>query len=205
MYMKKNLFLLAFLVFSYSAIAQTSEPTASAEPESAELVRLAKLELGLHGVGVGYELPFSEKLSVNLSAGLGGGYSVWGNHFKSTFIINDPVAYFKSEFKYTYNRSKRLSKLKSVRNNAGNYVAFQTKYTTRRVFGSPSIYDGGYDFLNKTLLNEIHWGIQRPLGQKFIFNMHVGLGFAHDFDFNDSQLYPAAGVQFAYVFSKKSL
>ena len=197
---KTNLLLLALSLFSFSAFAQTVATT-----ESSELVPIARLELGLHGLGVGYELPFSEKWSANLSAGLGGGYSVWNNHFQSTFVLNEPVAYFRSEFKYFYNRSKRLSKSKSVLNNAGNYIAFQTKYTTRRVFGSPSIIDGGYTYLNRTLLNEMHWGIQRPLGQKFIFNMHVGLGYAHDFHFNEGQLYPATGVQFAYILSKKGL
>ncbi|WP_162052096.1 hypothetical protein [Pontibacter pamirensis] len=203
--MKTNLLLLACFIFSFHAIAQTNEPILSEEIESAGLARLAKVELGLHGIGLAYELPFSKKWSANLSAGLGGGYYVWGNEFKSTLIINDPVAYFRSEFKYTYNRSKRLSKSKSVLNNAGNYVAFQTKYTTRRVFGSPAYYEYGGDILNRALLNEVHWGIQRPMGQKFIFNTHIGLGIAHDFDFNQSQVYPAAGVQFAYVLPNKRL
>lgn len=198
--MKKNFLLLAFTFFSFGAIAQTTEPI-----KSAELVPMAKLELGLHGIGVGYELPFSEKLSANFSAGLGGGYSIWNNHFQSTFVLNEPVVYFRSELKYTYNRNKRLYKSKSILNNAGNYVAFQTKYTTRRVFGSPSMYDGDYTFLNRTLLNEVHWGIQRPLGQKFLFNLHLGLGYAHDFYFDEGQLYPAVGIQFAYVLTKRRL
>lgn len=195
--MRTHLLLIALLILSYKSTAQTTETG-----ESEALVRLAKLDIGLHGLGVAYELPFSERWSVDLSAGLGGGYSVWGNDFKSTFVINDPVAYFKSEVKYTYNRARRLSRSKSIIHNTGNFIAFQTKYTTRRVFGSPSMYDGGYDFLNRTLLNEVHWGIQRPLGQNFLFNMHLGLGYAADFDFNDTQAYPAAGVRFAYILKK---
>lgn len=197
---KTNLLLLALALFSFSSFAQTAAPT-----ESSELVPIARVELGLHGLGVGYEMPLSKKWSANLSAGLGGGYSVWNNHFKSTFVLNEPVAYFRSEFKYTYNRSKRLSKSKSTLNNAGNYVAYQTKYTTRRLIGSKNSFDGPFEYLNRTLLNEVHWGIQRPLGQKFIFNMHLGLGYVHDFHFNEGQLYPAAGVQFAYIISKKGL
>lgn len=189
---------MAFSILTFHAVAQPDEYTASTELE-----RIVKLELGLQGIGLGYELPFSEKWSVNLGAGLGGGYSVYDSSFRSTFVINQPVAYFRSEFKYTYNRRKRLSKSKSVLNNAGNYIAFQTKYTTRRVFGG-NTWDEMTDPLNRTLLNEIHWGIQRPLGQKFIFNFHLGLGYAADFDFNDGQVYPAAGVQFAYILSKRN-
>lgn len=195
--MMKNMLLLVFLIFSFKAFAQFDDTV-----QSVKLERIARLEAGLHGIGVGLELPFSEKWSASLSTGLGGGYSVYAEHFQSTFIINQPVAFFKSEFKYTYNRSKRLSKSKSLLNNAGNYIAFQTKYTTRRVFGS-NAWDEFNDPLNRTLLNEAHWGIQRPLGKKFIFNFHVGLGYAADLDYVDSQVYPSAGVQFAYVLSKK--
>ena len=147
-------------------------------------------------------MPLRNKWSVNLSTGLGGGYSIeknsFSNGFNSTFILNEPVAYFRSEFKYTYNRDKRRTKSKTVLNNAGNYLAFQTKYTTGRVFGS-SEWNRVNNPLNRTLLNEVHWGIQRPLGERFLYNLHLGLGFAADFDYENSQFYPAAGLQFAYV------
>lgn len=198
--MRSNFLLLALSFFSFSALAQSNDPV-----QSTELVSMTKLEVGLHGIGVGYEVPFSNKWSVNLSAGLGGGYSIdknsYANGFNSTFILKEPVAYFRSEFKYTYNRDKRIAKSKSVLNNAGNFVAFQTKYATGRVFESNE-WDRINNPLNRTLLNEIHWGMQRPLGQKFIYNLHLGLGYAADFDFKNSQLYPAAGLQFAYVISK---
>ncbi|MFD2512439.1 hypothetical protein ACFSRY_01060 [Pontibacter locisalis] len=198
--MKSNFFLLALSMFSFSALAQSNEPV-----QSTELVSMTKLEVGLHGIGVGYEVPFSHKWSVNLSAGLGGGYSIdknsYANGFKSTFIVNEPVAYVRSEFRYIYNRNKRSIKSKSLLNNAGNYIAFQTKYTTGRVFESDE-WSQINNPLNRTLLNEVHWGMQRPLGQKFLYNLHLGLGYAADFDFKNSQFYPAVGLQFAYVISK---
>ncbi|WP_439882762.1 hypothetical protein ACSX1A_06235 [Pontibacter sp. MBLB2868] len=198
--MKSNFLLLALSMFSFSALAQSDEPV-----QSTELVSITKLEVGLHGIGVGYEVPFSDKWSINLSAGLGGGYSIdknsYANGFNSTFILNEPVAYFRSEFKYTYNRDKRATKSKSLLNNAGNYIALQTKYTTARVFENNE-WNQLNNPLNRTLLNEVHWGMQRPLGQKFLYSFHLGLGYATDFDFKNSQLYPAAGIQFAYVISK---
>ncbi|TPE40259.1 hypothetical protein [Pontibacter mangrovi] len=199
--MKSNFLLLALSVCGFGALAQSNEPV-----QPTGLVSMTKLEAGLQGIGVGYELPFSSKWSVNLSAGLGGGYSIeknsYANGFHSTFILNEPVAYFRSELKYTYNRQKRIEKGKPVLNNAGNYVAFQTKYATSRVFGRS---DWGFvnEPLNKTLLNEVHWGMQRPLGQRFLYNLHLGIGYARDFNYRNSQLYPAAGLQFAYVISKR--
>ncbi|SFG62142.1 hypothetical protein [Pontibacter chinhatensis] len=200
--MKTNFILAALAMLSFNAFGQSDEAA-----QTTELVSLTKLEAGLHGIGVGYEVPFSSKWSVNLSAGLGGGYAIeknsYANGFNSTFILNEPVAYLRSEFKYTYNRDKRIEKSKSTLHNAGNYVAFQTKYTTSRVFGR-SDWNWVEEPLNKTLLNEVHWGMQRPLGQRFISNLHLGLGYATDFDFGNSQLYPAVGLQFAYVISKSS-
>ncbi|MCC9136462.1 hypothetical protein ACFSKU_06385 [Pontibacter silvestris] len=194
--MRKTLLLIALLISGLHAFAQSIEVD-----EFAELTSMTKLELGLQGIGLGYELPFNNKWSANLSAGLGGGYYIYSDGFHSSWIINEPVAYFRSEFKYTYNRVKRLSKSKSVINNAGNYVAFQATYTTRRVFNSNE-WNNFADPLNRTLLNEIHWGMQRPLGQKFLFNFHLGLGYAADFDFDYGQVYPAIGAQFGYVLSK---
>ncbi|MEJ8804009.1 hypothetical protein [Pontibacter sp. H249] len=191
--MKTKLILLAFATLCFKVSAQSIKPLT----EPSELISITKLELGLHGVGAGYEIPISKKFTVNLSAGLGGGYSIYGNDFRSTWVINDPVAYFRSEVKYIYNREKRYGKGKAMLNNSGNYVAFQTKYTTARISGRKD-----FDPLNKTLLNEMHWGIQRPLGQRFIFNTHIGLGFGADFDSGSKTIYPAAGLQFAYIISK---
>lgn len=195
------LLLTALLLFSYKGFAQSNE-----DQTPTQLVNMASVEAGLHGMGLGYEHVFTDKWVVNLSTGLGRGYFIddpaFYNGFSSSFIINQPVAYFRSNFKYLYNREKRLSKGKGILNNSGNYIGFQIKYTTRRVFGSTE-WDQSRDPQNRTLLNEVHWGIQRPLGQNFLFNFHLGLGFGADFDFKNSQLYPALGLQFAYVFWKK--
>lgn len=47
-------------------------------------------------------------------------------------------------------------------------------------------------------MNEVHWGIQRSLGKKWIFNTHIGLGYARDFKLDSGTLYPAIGIKFSY-------
>ena len=170
--------------------------------EDEPLRRLFKIELGGQGLGLAYELPVANRWSVDLSTGLGGGYHVGNsfgsNNFQYLWVVNDPVMYFKSEAKYHYNRPRRLRNGRSLRNNASNYVAFQTKYTTERILGS-STFDQAENPLNNTLLNEIHWGLQRPLGQRFLFNFHLGLGYAFDYDFNSGFVYPGLGLKFSYI------
>lgn len=99
----------------------------------------------------------------------------------------------KSEFKYYYNREKRERKGKNNLNNSGNYIAFQTKYNTKIFSLSKTELP-----LENTLLNEIHWGIQRSLGGNWLFNFHTGLGYTRDLDFSDASIYPALGIKFSY-------
>ncbi|MGB3849967.1 MAG: hypothetical protein WA958_08360 [Tunicatimonas sp.] len=192
--MKHSSVILFLIAFNGHLLAQSAEV--------APLARQFKVELGFHGLGLAYELPLADRWSIDLSTGLGGGYHVGGyglqDGFNYTWIINDPVMYFKSEVKYVYNRPKRLARGKSLRNNAGHYVAWQTKYTTERVFGS-TVYDQLEDPLNNTLLNEVHWGIQTPIGQRTVFNFHLGLGVAADYDFGSSSVYPGLGIKFSRV------
>ena len=88
-----------------------------------------------------------------------------------------------------YNRDKRESKGKGLNNNSGNYVGLQGKYS----FG-----DRGFFDLNRAILTEIHWGIQRNLGQKFTFNLHLGLGHIADLDLKQGSLTPTFGLRFGY-------
>lgn len=198
--MKTNILLAGLSLLSITAFSQTQE---IAQP--AGLISMTKLEAGLHGIGIGYEIPLGQTFTIDLSAGLGGGYSIedeaYANGFRSTFILREPAAYFRSRVKYTYNRAKRAIKNKSMLNNTGNYVSFQTKYATNRVFETNE-WNAIATPINRTLLNELQWGMQRPLGQRFTFNAHLGMGYAYDFDFRNSQAYPAAGLQLAYIISK---
>lgn len=155
------------------------------------LVNQFQLEYNLLGVGVSYETPISEKLLINLGVGVGGGIDdsesyVW--EFNSSL-----AAYFKGELKYIYNREKRLKKGKNMENNSGNYIAFQTKYFTRRFSENTN-----FEPLNKAILNEFHWGLQRSMGGNWLFNFHVGFGFLRNIDDDYNLVSPAIGLKFSY-------
>ncbi len=150
-----------------------------------------KLEYNLLGFGVSYETPISEKFLIDLGVGFGGGVDnaesyVW--EFNSSL-----AAYFKGEVKYMYNREKRLKNGKSIENNTGNYIAFQTKYFTRRF--SENI---NFNPLQRAILNEFHWGLQRSLGGNWLFNVHVGFGFLRNIDEDYNLVSPALGLKFSY-------
>lgn len=157
--------------------------------ENNELTNFGRINLGLHGLDASYEMLISKKIVWENSIGMGMGSSIYGSSVEYLFDFTKPTPYIKSELKYIYNTERRISKQKSILNNSGNYIGLQTKYS----FGNNNHYK-----LNQTLLTEIHWGIQRNLGKKFLFNTHIGLGYITDFDSKDGHITPTVGLRFGY-------
>ncbi len=84
-----------------------------------------------------------------------------------------------------------------MHNNAGNYLGARLKYVT----GNKSTNINYVTY--PALLVNIHWGIQRALGQRWLFNAHAGLGCAVDVNSGTGNiLYPAVDVKFAYLLGK---
>ncbi len=195
----KNLFsifilLTLFCLSSHFLAAQTTRETDSLPP----LKFVPKVEVGLvQGIGLGVELPLSKKSTFEVLAGLGSGYTIFENQFENTWVLNNPAFFLQAKYKLYYNRQKRWDKGKSVLNNSGNYVGFRFKYASRELspstFNDVSIYQ-----LNNVTLWDVHWGIQRPMGKRFFFNLNLGLGYGYDWDFESGMIYPAADVRFSY-------
>lgn len=175
----KKIFFLILLALTFALNAQNTN----------NLNNAAKINLGFHGLDLSYALPLSNKFLWENNFGIGMGMNSHGSDAEFTFDLAKPVPYFKSEVKYMYNINKRSTKGKNTNNNSGNYIGLQTKYS----FGNTKHYQ-----LSSALLTEIHWGIQRSLGGKFLFSTHIGLGYIQDYDFNDGSLIPTAKINFAY-------
>ncbi len=186
--MKKGILLLVIMSFFITEIFAQQE-------NMPMLVSHPKIELGLQGLGVGYEFALGGKTLIDVNAGLGGGYTVYNGTVNYEWGIIDPAFYMITEFRYYYSLKKRLAKNRNRGNNAGNYVGAQIKYATPEVFNIASNIN-----LHNTLLTEVHWGIQRNLGKKFLLNLHLGLGYAYDYQQETGGLYIAFGLKFGLMF-----
>lgn len=153
------------------------------------LENIGKVSLGLQGAEFSYELPLGKSLLLESAAGLGVGMEVDHNKSTYSFYLLDPVPFVSTELKWIYNREKREAKERSNANNAGDYVGLQTKYS----FGHPNSLA-----LNKALLTDIHWGLQRTLGTKFTLNTNIGLGYMYDFDTTYGNVAPVLRLKFGY-------
>ena len=157
--------------------------------DSTGLTKFGRLNIGVHGIEFSYELPISNKLVWENNLGIGLGMNTNGGMAHYYFALDRPTPFVKSELKFIYNRKKRISKERNIHNNSGNYIGFQAKYS----FGNNNVYD-----LNESILTEIHWGLQKNLGKRFLFNTHVGFGYLWDFHNKTGQPSPTIGVRFGY-------
>jgi hypothetical protein len=179
--MQKILLVIFLSIISFKATAQ--------QKNIENLDNFGKIELGFHGLSFAYELPLSNKFAWENAIGAGMGMNAEPGSATYSLDVVRPVPFLKSKLKFVYNINKRIEKNKNIRNNAGNYIALQSKYSFGRV---------GNNSYNQSMLTELHWGIQRNLGSNFIFNTHVGFGYLGDFTSNSGSLSPTIGLAFAY-------
>ncbi|RYY06941.1 MAG: hypothetical protein EOP43_04750 [Sphingobacteriaceae bacterium] len=190
--MKKNLLFLILTSRIFFASAQDTSKDSS-------LKSLIKLDLGLQGVGVGYEPRISNKMTIDLAAGVGGGYDISELKLNYKWNLLQPALYFMATPKFYYNRKKRIAKGKAFQNNAGNYFGIRLKYTTGN---NASNYN---DLVYQAGLINLHWGIQRPVGKKWILNAHAGAGYATNIGGRFGTIYPALELKFSYLFKKATV
>ena len=187
----KSIFTLVFLLPFSFVFAQNNSPENN-------LKKLVKLDLGLRGISITYEPKLSNKVSIELSGGIGGGYDISFQDFTYTWNLLDPALYAIVNPKYYYNRNKRQAKGKTTELNSGNYIGLGIKYTSRGISESTEVWDA--------LLLNLHWGMQRAIGKRWTFNTHAGVGYAIDAtDLSNSSgtVYPALDLRFAYILNKK--
>lgn len=169
-------------------------------PKYSSLRSLTKLDLGLQGVGFSYEPRLSNKMTIDLSAGAGGGYNVSEDRVNYSWSFLQPALYFMVTPKFYYNRKKRIEKGNKFQNNSGNYLGVRLKYTTGN---NTSDYNNS---VRPAGLVNVHWGIQRTLSNKWILNAHAGLGYAQDIGSGfGTILYPALEVKFSYLFKRSTV
>ena len=155
------------------------------------MTTMLKAEAGLHGIGIAFEPAVANNFTIDMALSAGNGYTIEPNHFNYLFIIDQPAFSFSVTPKYYYNISRRAAKGKRTDMNSGNYIGFRAK-----ISGTSDL---GYD---DVFLANVHWGIQRPLGGRWLFNTHAGIGYAMNFD-GAGTPYPSIDLKFSYVIVKK--
>ena len=187
--MKKKVLLTCALIASQFVNAQNSFIKQMYDEQ--DLTSFFKVEVGFDGISAHSENKLGENLLLDTSAGIGGSYEIVDDEFKYAISSMNAAVFTRLQLRYYINRHKRLTKGRKLTNNAGTFVAIQTKFS----LGKSENYDQSVMWLN-----DIHIGQQLPLGEKFIFRYHIGVGKAFQLTEDLSSFYPAAGVSFGYKF-----
>lgn len=179
--MNKTLLLFGIILLSQFITAQV------------KLENTYKIEIGIQGVSVGTEIPINNKFLADVNFGWGGITDFWTNGISYEFSTDSNSVFLRGQLRYYLNRERRSAKGHSLKNNAGTFLAFQTKY----LFSGIDYYSSP---VGKSWLNEIQFGQQLPLGKYFIFRYYTGIGNASDLDYNKNKVYPALGFAFGFAF-----
>lgn len=183
----KYIFLLTFFSgFTFLSFGQNQKPDVT-------LSRLTKLSLGFEGIGFTHEIKLFNKVTLDVSAGAGGGYNIGEGSLLYDVKLPKPAFYFSMTPKYFYNREARFRKGKNMVLNSGNYFGLRLKYVTPN--------DKQSDATRNSILANVHWGIQRAIGNHLTINTHIGAGYAQDIDYNFGTIYPAIDFKLSYIIS----
>jgi len=189
--MKRQIFTLLLASSCLIAAAQNNS--------SNELRPLTKFNLELQGFSFSAEPKLGKSSTIDFSAGIGtGGYDIWRSSFNYIVDPSSPTGFISITPKFYYNRNKRMAKGKTGDLNSGNYIGLRVKYTSRGIAEDTQVWDA--------LLFNVHWGMQRAIGNRWTLNTHFGLGYAIDaVDMNNSAgtIYPALDLKFSYILNKK--
>ena len=156
-----------------------------------KMEKLWKLDLGFTGVALSYDLPFSSSFLMETSLGVGPAYTVCNGTYEATYDFVDPALHLALAGDWYYNRSQRLAKGKSILHNSGNFVGVTFRQTSR------GLIDNNY---SPALLTNMHWGMSRKIDDKWLIRLKVGLGYAHDWDWDEGVIYPSIDFKFSYIF-----
>lgn len=142
----KKIFGLLFLPFFISA----------QEVPSLEKNLEIKAGIGQYLAQINYEQPLSEKVILDMGAGVNGYYLTLDNGSSIKYSLTSNV-------KYIYNREKRFRKNKSLANNAGNYIKTGVNYNIN----------------DNVFIPNFMWGTKTNLDENFSFFAEIGIATNH--------------------------
>ncbi len=162
------------------------------------LSHFTKLDLGLQGIGLTFEPRISNHITIDLSMGFGGGYYIYKSSFE--YHVLKLAGCFSATPKYFYNIKKRINKGKTVQNNSWNYFGIRVKYS-----GPLSEFADDPNGIAAGILTNIHWGLQRSLGGRWMFSSQVGVGYAIEDYSGDGEgtFYPSLDFKSSFILSKR--
>ena len=175
------------------------------EKNDAMLQKLTKFDVGPQGLGIGLERKLTNKVIVDISAGLGGNYLLTPGRLKYRFSRYDFGTYVSVTSRWYYNGTRKRKDESEYTGNSGNYLGARVKY----VHDLTKVKDYG-----SVMLFNIHYGIQRMLADRVLINGHIGPGYAITTHSRTEPLlvpngyygkafYPSLDIKLSYILNRR--
>jgi len=166
---KKYLIVLFALVYALVANAQQASVEKS----------MSGVQLGFMSAWGYHEIRLSNKIALRAEAGLGANFWYQSSSFFGTYSGYVIYPVFAAEPRYYYNLNKRRQKQKRIDNNSANFIALNIGLDPGWIIAASE-----KNLSNASSISFIPtWGIRRNLGKHFDYELGVGLGYKHIFNF----------------------
>lgn len=189
--MKKINFIFFSLVFIFfSASAQTDQLSPATVP-------VTRIDIGFEGAGISFQRKLSGPFMIELSTGIGGGYDeVNKNTISYSWDLFNPGWYLSVAPKFLYNFRNRMKAGKNTKFNSADFIGAKVKWGMTNLLSTEDPVT--------TVATNIHWGMQRNLGNRWLFTGQTGIGYIVDISSTpdpSGTIYPALDIKFSYVLS----
>ncbi|MDR2222675.1 MAG: hypothetical protein LBE34_08025 [Flavobacteriaceae bacterium] len=141
------------------------------------------INIGLQGFETSINTRIYGDFNAEAYGGYGHGYTMYDTDGKVSPVYERLTPFVKGAVRWNFTNKEKKR----------NYIGVQSKYS----FG----HDGDLDF-NKSNLNELHLGIERNMGKRFIFNSHLGVGYHTDYVMHKSTALLTLGLTFKFNYLK---
>lgn len=187
--MRNLLFILTF-IFSINLQAQDDNAT---NP-------VGSLRFDILAPGVGGEIQLKETQTIagaiNFGFAFGASFSSnGGGQQEENYFIIAPTIH--AQYRYFFNRPKRIRKGKSVYNNSGLFLGAHIRYNAPDIYSSDNFYSAN-DGLN---IGPI-FGVQKTWDNNLQLGISIGLGY-NSASSNESQVDAIGSFNFSYVILPK--
>lgn len=147
--------------------------------------------------GISGEFPIAKNQTIAGSLNLTFALLIRGSSYSKTEVFYGLPSTLYAEYRFYYNRPKRVSKGKTIYNNSGAYFAPHFRYIGPEIAGN---YPFGSLYSNQTQLGVVI-GIQKTFASNLQLGFSVGPGI--NLNDEDTSAIPVGNLNFSYVISPK--
>jgi hypothetical protein len=175
---------LLFLLMDFQLMAQENELQ---EPHT----HLTSIDIATRGIGLSRQQMLNERLALNFTTGIGGGYNFSSDVIAVQWLSN-PAAHLLINPRFYYNNPPAHDGRIHLR---ANYLGLQGKLSSGSLFSSKNR-------SRSTAMIEAHAGLQTE-SEKFLFNYHFGVGHGFDLGTGSSGWYIALNLRLGLRISRQ--